>query len=91
MQFGGLLAIGMKLSGEKPISNMQAFNTLILKTEIVLYFLCVNAYLNINVKGTSKFVLSTANAFKVNSAYQSYEGKRKLMILKHSDLRSQTR
>jgi len=44
MCFGGLLATGRKLRGEKPVSNMQAFNTLILKTETVVYF--VNAYLN---------------------------------------------
>lgn len=59
----------MKLSGEKPVSNLQAFNTLILKTEIVFYFVLMHTLININVKGTSKFVLSTANAFQVNSAY----------------------
>lgn len=53
----------------KSLSNLQAFNTLILKTEIVFYFVLMHTLININVKGTSKFVLSTANAFKVNSAY----------------------
>lgn len=52
MQFWALLAIGMKLSGEKPVSNMQAFNTLILKTEIVFYFVLMHTLININVKGT---------------------------------------
>lgn len=48
----GIPAYWYEAKCEKAVSNMQRdFNTLILKTEILLCY----SYLNINVKGTSKF------------------------------------
>lgn len=79
---------------EKPASHVQwDRNSLILKTSYLLLSV-IHTLILMSKALLSLIILSTAKTFKVNSAYHfkvSPNKLSKLMILGHSDLRSQTK